>query len=181
MKHIMHCSTVRLRLFILGFIAVVACTACSESGKSTSSPTPTKLSGAISDENGPIRVAKLSATDSQGVVRATASLNGEQRYNLELPVETVYPVIISATYLHAAKAAESKEGAPAAEESHEAELRTVVLEPGSSIVDISLRSTQIVDIARARGGFTPENLAHASAAALNLGAGGGSGGGHEGH
>ncbi|WP_172419061.1 hypothetical protein [Candidatus Nitrosoglobus terrae] len=156
-------------LFILGFIAVV------EPGKSTTSATPTNLLGTISDENGFIKDAELSVTDSTGMVRATASLNGEQGYDLELPVKTVYPVIISATYhvyQHAAKAVGAKEDVPVGEKD-EAELRTAILESGSTIVGVSLSpiSTQIVDIARARGGITPENIAHASAAVLNLDSG----------
>src|SRR5699024_6892939 len=100
MKHFVYRSVMQLRLTILLFMAVVMSTACSEYGTSMSESTlSTRLSGSIFVENGPIMKANLEATDSQGVVRANSSISGSQRYSLELPVETIFPVVISATYI----------------------------------------------------------------------------------
>lgn len=175
MKYFVYRSVIQLRLTILLIMVVMMGTACSESGKSMSESTvPTRLSGSIFGEDGPVLKANLAATDSQGVVRATSSINGSPRYSLELPIETIFPVVISATYLK-----EVPKSGGGVESSKEA-VKAVVLEPGSSIVDISPRTTTIVNVALARGGFTHENLMQASAAALNMGSGGGSGG-HGGH
>jgi hypothetical protein len=132
---------------------------------------PVHISGAIIGEDGPIKKAKLTATDNNGTVRATSSINGSLHYSLELPADTAYPVIISAIYPRSTKVAKSGKG----------EMKAAILEPSSSLVEISPRSTSIVDIALARGGLTPENFEHASASVLRLGHGSGGMAYHGGH
>ncbi|ABA57358.1 conserved hypothetical protein [Nitrosococcus oceani ATCC 19707] len=174
MKHFAYRSMVQLRLLGLIFTAMVASTACSEAEKSASKPAvPVTISGSMNGEDGPIKEAKLTATDSHGEVITTAEVSGRARYQLELPAGAAYPVIISAIYPRSTKIEKSGQG----------EVKAVVMEASSSTVELSPRSTAIVNMALARGGLTLENFKAASAAALNLGAGsgGGSGGGHGGH
>jgi hypothetical protein len=119
----------------------------------------------MTGEDGPIMEAKLTATDKNGVVQSTLKISGSSSYNLKLPADTAYPVIISAVYPRSTKVVKSGKG----------EVKAAVLEPSSSMIELSPRSTAIVNISLARGGLTPENFEHASASALRLG-GGGSGG-----
>jgi hypothetical protein len=174
MKYFAYCSMTRLRIAILFFTVVAVCTACGKSEKTMSkSAAPVYISGNIFGEEGegPIKKAKLTATDKDGTVRATSNVNGSSHYSLKLPTDTAYPVIISAIYPRSTKIVESGKG----------EVKAAVLEPSSAIVELSPRSTTIVDIALARGGLTPENFEHASASALRLGHGAGGMAYHGGH
>jgi hypothetical protein len=172
MKYFAYCSMMRLHIATLVFTAVAVCTACGESDKPMSkSAISVHISGNIFGEDGPIKKAKLTATDKNDTVRATSSVNGSSHYSLELPADTVYPVIISAVYPRSTKVVKSGKG----------EVKAAVLEPSSSIVELSPTSTTIVDIALARGGLTTENFEHASASALRLGHGAGGMAYHGGH
>lgn len=172
MKHFAYRSMMQLRLLGLIFTAMVAGTACGEADKPANKPAvPVTISGSITGADGPIKEAKLTATDSHGKMIATAEVSGRSSYNLELPAGATYPVIISAVYPRSTKIEKSGQG----------EVKAGILEASSSIVAISPRSTSIVNMALARGGLTPENFRVASASALNLGAGSGGGGGHGGH
>ena len=128
MKYFVCCSMTWLRIATLAFTVVAICAACSESGKSVSkTAVPVHISGAMIGEDGPIKEAKLTATGNNGVVRATSSVNGSLHYSLELPADTVYPVIISAIYPRSTKVVKSGKG----------ELKAAILEPSSSLVELS--------------------------------------------
>lgn len=174
MKDLVYSSMARLRTVAVVFAALAVTTACSEEAeKSASKPAvPVSISGSMTGEDGPITEAKITATDNNGETIAATEVNGSSRYRIELPAETDYPVIISAIYPRSTKTVESGQG----------EVKAAVMEPSSSTVELSPTSTTIVDIALARGGLTPQNFKHASAAALSLSRGGSGGmayhGGH---
>lgn len=156
---------------VLGFVVLVACSACSESGKSTNkSAGPANITGGVIGEDGPIMEAKLTATDATDAVVATTEIKGSSRYHLKLPADTVYPVIISAIYPRSTKVSESGQG----------ELKAAIVEGGGGMLDISPTSTSIVNTALGMGGLTRENFKRAAISTLGLGGGGGGGGAYHG-
>lgn len=164
-------------MVILAFVVLVACSACSESGDSTSKLTgPADVAGTMIGADGPITHAKLTATDATGAVVATTEVKGNDHYNLKLPKKTVYPVLISVIYPRSTKEVASGQG----------EVKAALMEPGGGMLDITPTSTRIVDTALGMGGLTPENFRRAAISALQSGMGssGSSGGGeayHGGH
>ncbi|QBQ54893.1 hypothetical protein [Nitrosococcus wardiae] len=173
MKELVYCSMARLRMAAAVFAVLVVGTACSEAEKSASKPAvPVSISGSMTGEDGPIKEAKLTATDHNGEVIATAEVNGSSRYRVELPAGAAYPVILSAIYPRSTKVVESGQG----------EIKAAIMKASNSTVELSPKSTSIVEIALARGGLTPENFKSASLAVLNQGSGGSGGmpyqGGH---
>jgi hypothetical protein len=172
MKYFAFHSMLQPRMVILACAALIFCVACSEEAEVAGSKPAGSvyITGGMKGEDGPIKEAELTATDSNGSVIATLNVSGKSRYSLELPAGTDYPVIISAIYPRSTKVDESGAG----------EVKAAVMEPSSSSVDLSPTSTAIVDIAQARGGLTPENFEQASAAALNLGRSGSGGSPYQG-
>ncbi|ADE15748.1 conserved hypothetical protein [Nitrosococcus halophilus Nc 4] len=173
MKDLVYCSMSRLRMATVVFALLVLSTACSEAEKPASKPAvPVSISGSMTGEDGPVKEAKLTATDRNGEVIATVEVNSGPRYRIELPAGVAYPVIISALYPRSTKVVESGQG----------EIKAAIMKASSSTVELSPKSTSIVDIAMARGGLTPENFKSASLAILNQGSGGSGGmpyqGGH---
>lgn len=157
MKQFISHFILQSRMAVLGFVVIVACAACGESGPVTG---PATLTGGVVGEDGPIMEAKLTATDATGAVVATAEIKGKSHYRLELGADTVYPVLITA------------------KSDHE-EIKAVVMEGGHLSLDLSPTSTRIVKSALRMGGLTAENLQSAARATFSLGGGGG--GGHGGH
>lgn len=173
MKQFISHSIMQSRMAVLGFATLVACSACSESGESSSKPASSVyISGGMIGEDGPVKNAEITATDAKEKVVATVKVEGRSTYRLKLPADTNYPVIISAIYPRSTKIVESGQG----------EIKAAVMEAANSMVELSPKSTRIVEIALARGGLTPNNFEQAASAAFNLGGvGGGATGGHGGH
>jgi len=156
-----------IRLLILCLSASLGLAACGDNAPSASSPaaaTPTRLSGHVSNDDGPVLKAHVEAKDAKGSVVAKAELQGANNYQLTLPVGTAYPVILTATL----------EAAP------NEPLKAAVSSSLAAEQDISPVSTIIVDTALSLGGLNEANLAKAAGAAISLrkksGGGGGGGG-----
>lgn len=157
-----------IRLFVLclaGSLWLTACGDNSPSSPSSQAATQTRLSGHVSNDDGPVSQARIEAKDAKGaLVAKTEVQGGANAYQLTLPANTAFPVILTAypdaTPKEALKAAVSN--SLAAEQ------------------DISPVSTLIVDTALSLGGINEVNLAKAAGAAIALrkksGGGGGGGG-----
>lgn len=173
MKQFISHFILQSRMVVLSFAVLAAFTACSDSGEATSKSTgPATIFGGMFGEDGPIMEAKLTAKDATGAIVATAQIKGSSDYELDLPANTVYPVVITAVYPRSTKLAESGHG----------KLRAVAMEGGHLRIDLSPTTTRIVKSALRMGGLTPENVQSAARTAMRLGIGqGGSGGGHVGH
>lgn len=137
---------------------------CGESGTSAP-PKPSRISGHVSNDDGPVNKARIEAKDAKGQLAAKTELQGgSNNYQITLPVDTAFPVILTAypdaTPNEVLKAAVSS--SLAAEQ------------------DISPVSTIVVDTALSLGGINEANLAKAAGAAISLrkksGGGGGGGG-----
>ena len=153
-----------IRLFTGCMIAALWLTACGDNAPSPSTAaTPTRLTGHVSNDDGPVGHARIEAKDANGQVTAKAELQGgSNTYQLSLPAGTAYPVILTA-YPQATPAAP---------------LKAAVSSPLAAEQDISPITTIIVDTALSLGGLTEPNLAKAAGAAISLRKkSGGSGGG----
>ena len=156
----------KIRLFILCMGAILWLTACNDNTSSPSTAaTPTRLTGHVTNDDGPVDKARIEAKDAKGQVAAKTELQGgSNAYQLSLPVGTAYPVILTA-FPHA---------------NPNEVLKAAVSSPLASEQDISPVSTIIVDTALSLGGINEANLAKAAGAAIALrkksGGGGGGGG-----
>jgi hypothetical protein len=155
------------RFFVLALAAglwLVGCGDTAPSSSTSAAATPTRLTGHVSNDDGPVHKARIEAKDAQGSVVAKTDIQSEANgYQITLPAGTAFPVILTAypdaTSNEALKAAVSS--ALAAEQ------------------DISPVSTIVVDTALSLGGINEANLAKAAGAAISLrkkSGGGGSGG-----
>jgi hypothetical protein len=153
------------RLFVLCLGAGLWLAACGDNAPSSSSPpaaAPTRLSGHVSNDDGPVLKARIEAADAKGSVVARAELpGGANSYQLTLPAGTAFPVILTA-YAEAAPNAPLKAAVPSA----------LAVEQ-----DISPVSTIVVDTALSLGGIDEANLAKAAGAAIALRKKSGGGGG----
>ena len=154
-----------IRILIVCLGSSLIFTACNDNNSSPSTAaTSTRLTGHVSNDDGPVDKARIEAKDAKGQVAAKTELQGgTNAYQLSLPVGTAYPVILTAFPL-----ANPNEV-----------LKAAVPSPLASEQDISPVTTIIVDTAMSLGGINEANLAKAAGAAIALRkkSGGGSGGG----
>jgi len=128
-------------------------------------PTSSRISGHVSNDDGPVSKARIEAKDAKGQVAAKTELQADSNtFQITLPTGTAYPVILIAF----------PEASP-----NEA-LKAAVASPLVAEQDISPVSTIVVDTALSLGGINEANLAKAAGAAIALrkksGGGGGGGG-----
>ena len=152
----------------LCFVAGLCLSACGDKAPSSASypaAQPTRLSGHVSNDDGPVLKARVEAKDAKGALLAQTELaGGANSYQLALPAAAAYPVILTAY-------PEATPGEP---------LKAAVASPLAAEQDLSPVSTIIVDTALSLGGINEANLAKAAGAAISLrkksGGGGGGGG-----
>jgi hypothetical protein len=154
-----------IRLLILCLSSSLWLTACDDKAPSSSAASmPTRLTGHVSNDDGPVDQARIEAKDAKGLVAAKTELQGgSNTYQISLPAGTTYPVILTA-YPQATP---------------EATLKAAVSSSLASEQDISPITTIVVDTALSLGGINEANLAKAAGAAISLRkkSGGGGGGG----
>ncbi|MCX7112197.1 MAG: hypothetical protein NTX45_19130 [Proteobacteria bacterium] len=152
-----------IRLLILCLTSSLWLSACNDNAPSTAAIAPTRLTGHVSNDDGPVGQARIEAKDAQGLVAAKTELQGaSSTYQLSLPAGTAYPVILTAY----------------PQTSPEVPLKAAVASPLAAEQDISPITTIVVDTALSLGGLTEANLAKAAGAAISLrkkSGGGGSG------
>jgi hypothetical protein len=138
--------------------------ACGGDAPPAQTAAQTRLSGHVSNDDGPVAKARVEAKDATGAVVAKTELQNGNSYQLTLPAGTAFPVVLAA-YPEAAPGAPLKAAVPSAMAAEQ---------------DISPVSTIVVDTALSLGGINEANLAKAAGAAIALrkksGGGGGGGG-----
>ena len=142
----------------IAFSALLA--GCGDNGMAPP-PAPSRITGHVSNDDGPVDKARIEAKDAKGqLVEKTELQAGSNNYRIVLPVGTAYPVILTAY----------PEGTGET-------LKAAVSSPLAAEQDISPVSTIIVDTALGLGGINEANLAKAAGAAISLRRKSGSGGG----
>lgn len=150
-----------LPALILGLSVLAACG--DKPAPSAPQAAPSRLSGHVFNDDGPVLQAKIEAKDAKGGVIANTELQGTGQYQLTLPAGTSFPVILTAT-------PGTSPGQP---------LKAAVSNALTAEQDLSPVSTIVVDTALNLGGLSEANLAKAAGAAIALRkkSGGGGGGG----
>lgn len=122
-------------------------------GRSSSSASakPAKLSGIVLNANGPVTNGAVEVADARGAVVANSTLSGSNKYSLTVPATAAYPVVLTA----------KPQGSGDA-------VKAVVTSSLAEKLDITTVSTLVVDNAMQLGGLSAENIAKASAGAINL-------------
>ena len=104
----------------------------------------TILEGRVTDDKGPVKAGTIKVTDSQGRVVAETALQNSEHYRVEIPANTVLPIVL--TYY------------PEANRPGGEEFVTAVVHPNLTQYDINPLSTAIAKKAKAMGGYTHSNL-----------------------
>jgi len=120
------------------------------SGSSGSGPGPVTIRGLVSDDRGPIPYAPVEATDEDGRLKATTTAGEDGHFEITIPATATYPLLL------VAKLPQGKE------------LRAVVTSAQVAEQDISPYTDLVVKTARQLGGLTPDNIARAAGAAINM-------------
>jgi hypothetical protein len=104
----------------------------------------TVLEGVVADDKGPVKAGTVRAIDSQGRMIASTQLQNNDQYRIEIPANTILPIVLS---FH-----------PTGKEADSEELITAVVHPNLTIYSINPLSTVIAKKARELGGYTHANL-----------------------
>ncbi len=131
-------------------------TGCGEDG-GTSSSAPAKveakISGRVSNKNGPISEGKLEVKDKSGSVLTSTHFTDGQ-YTVTVPSGAVYPILLIAY--------------PPADAMLNEPVKAVVTSPIADRMDITAVTNDVVDGAIALGGLTEQNITKASGVAINM-------------
>lgn len=135
---------------IVGFCCVsIVMLACDATPKSTAMAAQPRieqythakqLEGLVTNDSGPVKTGIIQAITEQGKILATAYLQGQPRYSLDLPAGTTLPLILSY--------------APDTNASEDQRMMTVAIHSNTSKYDINPASTRISKLAKAMGGYT---------------------------
>ncbi|BCX81206.1 hypothetical protein MIT9_P0784 [Methylomarinovum caldicuralii] len=136
--------------FWLIFILGLALGGCSEDSGSVTGRGPVTIKGLVSDDNGPVPLAVIEATDEEGRLLATADADASGRFEITLPATAPYPLLLVAKL------------------PNDKQLLAVVTSNQAVEQDISPYTDLVVKSARQLGGLTPENIAKAAGAAINM-------------
>lgn len=104
----------------------------------------TVLQGNVIDQQGVSTSGRVQATDALGRMLAQTDVNAHGRYRLEIPADTVLPVVLSYT--------------PAATAGDQPTLTTVAIDPAIRQYDLNTLTTAIANKAKALGGYTRANM-----------------------
>lgn len=134
-----------------------------------SSKAEAKISGKVSNNNGPLGDGKIEVRDSAGNIVTSTHFSGGQ-YSVTVPSSASYPILITAI---------------PPDECKLEPVKAVVTSSLADNIDITGITSDVVDGALALGGITEQNIARASGLAINRrqkdggisAASGGSGGG----
>lgn len=166
--YLLKCGLVAVSVAGLGLLA--GCGDDSSSGGSAPAKTEAKISGKVSNNNGPVSDGQIEVRDSAGkVVHTTHFTNAH--YTITVPAGTVYPILVTAT--------------PPVDACNSDPVKAVVTSSIADQIDLTGVTTDVVDGAMALGGLTEQNITRASGLAINRrqkeggvsAASGGSGGG----
>ncbi|MGZ8137423.1 MAG: hypothetical protein ACXW1W_13160 [Methylococcaceae bacterium] len=149
-------------MLICLFIAGCLLTGCEKSNQSQSIiPKSVKkydqatiLEGLVSNNQGVIKIGVIKVTDTNDQVVASTTLQNNAHYRLEIPANTVLPIIL--TFY----AEESKGDAE--------KLIAAVVDPTVSKYDINPLTTAIAKKAQAMGGYTHANMVRATEDSIHV-------------
>ncbi len=143
-----------IQIFIIFLGSSLWLASCGDNAPSSAAASsPTRISGTVSNDKGPVDKARIEAKDAKGQVTAKAELQGgSNTFQISLPAGTAYPVILTAY----------------PQTNPEAPLKAAVASPLSVEQDISPVTTIIVDTALSLGGINEVNLSKAAGAAISL-------------
>lgn len=110
--------------------------------------TATTLEGAVSNNHGPVKTGTIKVSDSKGQLIASTVLANSEHYRIEIPANTVLPIVL--TFYPNANQVEAEE------------YITAVVHPNVTQYDINPLSTAIAKKALALGGYTHANLVMAA-------------------
>lgn len=148
-----------IALMLLIFAAIPA--GCEKASQHTlSNPKAAKkydqatiLQGLVSNKAGAIKAGDIEATDSKGQVLAHAALQDNGRYRVEIPANTVLPVVLRFY--------------PEAGEPNLEKFIAVAVEPGITQYDLNPLTTAIAKKAEALGGYTRANMVMAAESTIS--------------
>ena len=102
----------------------------------------TLLQGLVSNQQDALSTGRVEASNDNGQVLATADVQKNGRYQLEIPANTALPVIL--TYIPV--------------ENEQQKWLTVAIDPSIKHYDLNALTTAIANKAKALGGYTRTNL-----------------------
>lgn len=143
-----------LNTLLLLFMTACFLTACEKSNQNTASlkqsvkkyEQATILEGLVTDNDGPVKAGKIEVTDNVKKSIASAAIQNNGHYSIEIPENTVLPIVL--TFY--------PEGA------NEEKLITAVVHPAITRYDINPLSTSIAKKALEMGGYTHANMVRAA-------------------
>ncbi len=155
-------STTKTRLYLLkcglvavslaGLVGLAGCGGDGSSGGSAPAKSEAKISGKVSNNNGPVSDGKIEVRDSAGnVVHTTHFTNAH--YTVTVPAGTSYPILITAI--------------PPFDACNSDPVKAVVTSSIADSIDLTGVTTDVVDGAIALGGITEQNITRASGVAIN--------------
>ena len=112
----------------------------------------TTLKGLVTDNQGPVKAGDIQATDSKKNVIATAKLQEDGHYKLDIPANTSLPLLLTVT----------------PEESEFKELTTAVVYTSMTKFDINPLSSKIAKKAKELGGYTHANMVMAAESMVDV-------------
>ncbi len=139
---------------LLVFMTACFLTACEKSNQNTvpikqdvkKYAQATTLEGLVTDNDGPVKAGKIEATDNGGKLVASAAIQNDGQYSIEIPANTVLPIVL--TFYPEAADGEK--------------LNTAVVHPAITRYGINPLSTSIAKKALAMGGYTHANMVRAA-------------------
>lgn len=114
----------------------------------------TTLTGQVIGKDQALTSGSIKVTDSENNLLVSEDLQGDNRFQLEIPAGTVAPVIM--TYFPKPDSLESEQ------------MISVVIEPTVTRYDISPLTTAIAKSAKAMGGYTRSNMVMAAENRVNV-------------
>jgi hypothetical protein len=82
------------------FIVICLMASCDKSNQNNQQvikkyDTATILEGTVSNNNGPIKAGSIKVTDSKDQLVASTTLQNSSRYSVEIPANTVLPIVLT--------------------------------------------------------------------------------------
>ncbi|MDQ7090877.1 MAG: hypothetical protein Q9M50_09550 [Methylococcales bacterium] len=112
------------------------------------------LKGLVSDDKGRIKAGKISAINDKKKVIATASVQEDGYYKIEIPALTVLPILLKVSLAN--DKAENKE------------LTAAIIYTSMTKFDINPLSTKIAEKAKKLGGYTHSNMVVAAESMVKI-------------
>jgi hypothetical protein len=149
-------------LYTLLLLFMTACflTACEKSNQNNASlkssvkkyEQATILEGLVTNDDGPVKAGKIEVTDNIKKSVASAAVQNDGQYSIEIPANTVLPIVL--TFYPEAADGEK--------------LITAVVHPTITRYDINPLSTSIAKKALEMGGYTHANMVRAAESAATV-------------